>query len=156
MVLTELSTIVASALFGAFSTLIVQEYRAKKQQEKRISTMKRSLYAEIRENNKILEEVENPNAASGSLLSLTTYQSVSDEIGLLPPENAEAIIRYYNRANEINSLGGKIESIPSDELSGGMTHHVILDSWRRARTKAISAANHAEEQLESDGINENS
>jgi len=147
MATTEILVAISSALIGVVGTLIAQEYRAKRRKDQRINTIRTSIYSEIKENDEILNEIENPNGASGSILSISTYEAVSDEVGLLDPPESKAVIRYYNRVNQINSLGDKIQGIPQDELRDSMTHHIVLDTWRKARRRALSNADTALEVL---------
>lgn len=149
MVQQEFLLIVVSAFSGAIATFIIQEVRAIRQRKRRLSNIRRSLAAEIEEGEQILYEIQNPNAASGDILPSATYEAVSDEIGLLTPSEAGPVIRFYSRVKEMNSLGRKIDSLPREDVdeTTGISHHIVVDCWRRARSKTLSAADTARQSL---------
>jgi gas vesicle protein len=141
-VLIAISGASTGAIVGAISTLAVQEYRERRRRERRRKNIQRSLHSEIKQGVEIIGDYKNAGAATGGLIPTASYEAVSDEIGLLKPEQAKKVIEYYTQAKHFNGIGSKIESIPRDEFNG-MTEPVEVSEWKRARTETIDLGEEA-------------
>lgn len=149
-----ISSVSIGAIVGSLSTLVVQEYREKRKRDRRRDNIRGSLYAEINQGVEILEDYKNPGAATGQFLPTTTYETVSDEIGLLESGESKKVIRYYAQANHLNGIGSKIESIPRDEFTG-VTEPVEVSKWQKARRDTLKWGEEVVDtlSLEKDGSN---
>lgn len=164
--IAQLVPAVVSALFGgvagSLGTYILRERSRRKERERQITNMRRSLLAELHS----MEELATQDSANKSTMlpmhrfvSAEVYRANSSQISLLTEKETEAIVRFYSGAIKFEQTLEVTRGQITEETQGPLQdfsglHHtqdILREEWKECVLALMSELDRYPKEIEIDG-----